>query len=61
MISFADLPLLTRFFRHKYCLRRTRVFTISIQGTQARAITTKSDCIPIYIFRGERRKKNKDN
>lgn len=38
---------LTKFFRHRYCLRITNVFTINIQGTHARAMITKSDCTPI--------------
>lgn len=58
-ISNVCLLHLTRFFLHKYCLRRTRVFTISIQGTQAKAITTRSDCMPIYIFR-IKRERNKN-
>lgn len=58
-ISNVSLLDLTRFFLHKCCLRRTRVFTTSIQGTQAKAITTKSDCMPIYIF-GIKREREKN-
>lgn len=56
VIPLAGLLRLTRFFRHKCCLRRTRVFTINMQGTQAKAMTTKSDCRAIYIFREEKEK-----
>lgn len=51
---------LTKFFRHKYCLRITRVFTINIQGTHDRAMTTKSDCKTIYTFRGENQDKTEN-
>lgn len=50
-------PILTRFFRHKCCLRSTRVFTINIQGTQAKAMITKRDCMTIYTEEGEKKKK----
>lgn len=54
---------LTRCFRHKYCLLITRVFTINIQGTHAKAITTKRDCMAIYKKRWKvsTREKNKDS
>lgn len=41
----------TRCFFHRYWRRSTIVFTTSIQGTHARAITTNKDWIPIYWFK----------
>lgn len=47
-MCYFNLLHLTRFFRHKCCLRSTRVFTINMQGTQAKAISTKSICMAFY-------------
>lgn len=51
-------PHLTRFFCHRYCRRSTRVFTINMQGTQAKAMMTSSDWMTICKCNKEKRQKN---